>query len=209
MKYLHGWLANNDRQQKVGRNKENICLFCGEADNNFHMFYCQDPNLKYKLKGLSEGVIKKLERYLSRAATEALKIGRTQEQLGQGIQISSCFVIDPQVNRVYKHQFHLRWRQIYLGRFHRDWNTLTNTDANSQITPSMKNVIKVMWSYGLQLWQQCNLLLHGPVGDTSIHINNRMKRLVKELATTLSQTVEYDRRLIVNQRLILTDSVDN
>ena len=58
-----------------------------------------------------------------------------------------------------------------------------------------------MWSYGLQLWQQRNLVYHGGTGEVSTDTQLRMTKLADEIQKVLLREIKYDMRWIVNQKV--------
>ena len=116
MKFLHEWLATNDRQKKVGRSSDDRCTLCGEPETSFHIFYCQDCALSTKRRVLWQEAQHKLRTHISESAVAALNIGSAQDRVKEGIQHSDYFINNPQVHNAYLQQFQIGWRQIYLGR---------------------------------------------------------------------------------------------
>ena len=132
---------------------------------------------------------------------EALNIGSAQDRVEEGVQQSDYFINDPQVHSAYLQQYQIGWRQIYIGRLTKEWNrSLThNTGDNSE--GCLANAIKIIWSYGLQLWQQRNLV-YGETGEVSTNTQLSMTKLVNEVQTVLLWEIDYDMRWIVNQKLL-------
>ena len=124
MKFLHRWLATNDRQKKAGRSTDDRCRLCREPETSFHIFYCQDCELLDKRRVLWQESQYKLRKHITESAVAALNIGSAQDRVEEGVQNSDYFINDPQVHRAYLPQHQIGWKQLYIGRFTKEWNCL-------------------------------------------------------------------------------------
>ena len=153
MKFFYGCLTTNNRQKKVGRSLDDQCILFGEPEKCFHIFNCRHKELTGKRKTLWEEAQKKLRKCITPYALRALNIGFMQERTEEDIQDSDQFITNKDTWAVYRRQFQIGWRQIYLGHFHKQWRRtlLFHTDGNEEA--GLTKVIAVMWSFGLHLWQ--------------------------------------------------------
>ena len=92
--------------------------------------------------------------YMSKEAVEAIKIGSTQDRVAEGVQQSEFFITDSEALSTYLRQFQTGWKQIYLGRIVKEWNRVLKHNTGEEKEGHLDKVISIMWSYGLQLWQQ-------------------------------------------------------
>ena len=202
LKYLHGWLATNNRKKKVGRCVDDKCLLCGEPETNYHVFYCEDREMSDKRSSLWREAQQKLEKYMTTEAVEAIKIGCTQDKVADGVQQSEFFVTNSDELSAYSRQFQIGWKQIYLGRMVREWNRTLIHNNGEEKEGQLARAVSILWSYGLQLWQQRNLVFHGRLIDGSTSTQHRLARLAEEVRRVLTREIDYDRQWLVSQKLL-------
>ena len=196
MKFLHGWLATNAKQKTVGWHRDDKCVLCGEEETSFHIFYCKNQEFARRRKQLWSDAQKKLKTMISEEGLAALNIGITQDRLEGEEHDSYQFITNPKTREVYRSQYQIGWRQIYLGRFHKQWKGTMKVNKEGHNSPYLKTVIGTMWSFGLQLWQQRNIQNHGEKGEISGNTTEKMLYLVDEVTKVLHRDIEYDRRWI-------------
>ena len=196
-KYLHGWLSTNSRKYLIGRNPDKLCPLCGREEEQFHFFYCTNTELGQKRYQLWDQLKIKLSRSASRDVIETLQIGRTQDMTKSDPQESELFIATDALRNCYRQQVHLGWHQIYLGRFHRDWTTLLQKETELPLIRNLPQVIRDMWTYGLQVWQHRNQLCHNNSGSTSLYTLNKINRVAAAAAEAIKDEIEYDRHWLL------------
>ena len=144
----------------------------------------------------------KLEKYMTKEAVEAIKIGCTQDKLAEGVQHSEFFITNPDALSAYSRQFQIGWKQIYLGRMVNEWNRTLIYTTGEEKEGHLARAVSILWSYGLQLWQQRNLVFHGGLTEGSTSTQRRLGRLAEEVRSVLTREIDYDRRWLVSQKLL-------
>ena len=48
IKYIHGWLANQQRRFREGKAIDALCPLCGETESPAHMFKCHSEGMIYR-----------------------------------------------------------------------------------------------------------------------------------------------------------------
>ena len=157
----------------------------------------QRPRTRHETEKAMGGSRKKLNWHADKEIMEALKIGRTQDMTQEGIQGSTLFIANKHIRSVYRKQFQLGWNQIYLGWFHNEWTKIPYPDQQGESIRNLPAMISILWSYGLQLWQQRNLLHHGKNGENSSNTAIKIDRLIIEIKEVLRNEVDYNRRRIL------------
>ena len=144
----------------------------------------------------------KLEKYISKEAVEAIKIGYTQDKFAEGIQQSEFFITNSDALSAYSRQFQIGWKQIYLGRVVSEWNRTLIHNTGEEKESHLARAVSILWSYGVQLWQQRNLVFHGSIKDGSTSTQRRLAQLAEEVRSVLTREIDYDQRWLVSQKLL-------
>ena len=103
----------------------------------------------------------------------------------RGGQSPSAHTMDewpPELRRAYKAQSNIGWNQVLLGRIARHWENITNYQQLREVTGNssrwISRAIHLCWSFGLDLWQARNQLVHGTIGETSRVEHKRATELI-------------------------------
>ena len=75
-----------------------------------------------------------------------MNIGITQDRVVGEEQDSHQFITDRTTRDVYRSQFQIGWRQIYLGRFHKRWQQMLIDHKAGDTKTSLTPAIGIMWS---------------------------------------------------------------
>ena len=124
IKYIHGWLANNQRKYYNGARLSNICVLCGLEESRDHLFSCKQD----RVLQMREQRVKKLLVDVSKATANGF-----QQVFCMGVQ-TVLGSSNPTVNTVegwpsnlraaYRLQSQIGWEQVFYGRLIQQWESL-------------------------------------------------------------------------------------
>ncbi len=92
------------------------------------------------------------------------------------------------------------WDQVFLGRIAENWEQLgrnvSGGDTQQKSWVWTKQVIRVVWKYGLTLWQSRNSMVHGIDGSVSALDHTRTLELIKVMYRDVLPEVQFTRQEI-------------
>ena len=172
IKYIHGWFATQRRQCRIGATATSTCPLCGREDNSEHIFHCQAEHMHQIRQGrwikLLQDVVHSTEDGFKQIFRAGMMTIMGQEHP------SRRTVLDwPQeLVEAYDSQTGIGWDQVLYGRMSTKWESLSKYNSHTHGKQTKNGwtgrVIKLCWTFGLEMWKVRNGLIHGTDGTVSV-----------------------------------------
>ena len=89
----------------------------------------------------------------------------------------------------YENKLIIGWDHVLLGRLSSSWESLAVSGADSANNPNSKTwtkqIIRLGWTYGMDLWKARNAMVHDTEGPISVFEIQRTQQLVKVMYADL------------------------
>ena len=176
IKYLHGWQNVGSQKAQFNDNtKEKNCGLCGEIEKQHHYFFCE--NDKWALHRKRAWTT--LKRKLQLSNTDPSIISIISYVISAHMKPERADLVDHKEDNLLEMaiqgQFDIGWKHMFLGRLSVWWSRKQNDFVrnNSHLCPQGKHTVNnsyLTWrktftyaliQYGLELWKERNIILHG------------------------------------------------
>ena len=185
IKYLHGWLATNQRKYREGALHTKLCPLCGHEEHKSHMFVCTNEQFGDVRKGLWNRLIRELSKSTDTGFFHVF-YGGMVTVLGEDPPTDPTKRDWPKsLQEAYEVQDTIGWDQVLAGRIYRKWDTLSEfkgiNPGGLVRTGWIGRAVRLCWAFGLELWSIRNGMIHGTGGNS---LSGELPRL-RELALAL------------------------
>ena len=198
IKYIHGWLATKKRRGQEGAFRDSLCPLCGAEESKYHFLVCSNAQLntirEAQWKYLTAEVIK----HTTNGCCQVFQAGldTTKGKRPPSPETREGWPLE--LREAYSSQELIGWDQVLLGRIAQDWEQIARHDSSGDIQQRSwtwtKQVIRIVWKYGLTLWQSRNSMVHGIEGSVLILDHTRTLELVKAMYSDLLPEVQCNRQ---------------
>ena len=204
-KFIHGWLATNTNQHRVGRSNIPDCPLCGVREDQQHLFCCSNPMAQQ----LREHVWLKLIQNLGKHTATGL-----QQVFTSGLQ-TALGAIEPDIQtksewpggfrQAFETQSLIGCNQVFYGRIACQWEQLAHEDSAPEEVKSRApwtcRAIRLCWDFGIQLWVLRNQLVHDTGAGISQVEMDRVERLTEAISAGMKhELTDLEKRALHHGR---------
>ena len=198
VKYIHGWLATTKRRSREGFTRDAGCPLCAQEDSKYHFLWCTNV----QLNTLRELFWKQLASQIAiKTAAGCSQVFLAGLGTTRGAPPPTDHTIQewpPELQEAYSHQCSIGWDQVLLGRLSISWEKVAAVDpphaGNFHSHTWTKTIIRLGWTYGMDLWKARNAIIHGTEGPISASEIQRTQLLVKVMYAELVPGVQERRQ---------------
>lgn len=194
-KLIHGWQSSQKKSFREGRTLTDTCPLCGTTDTREHFFSCKNQQLTQIRNSLWAKLCAEVSHTTVSGCKEIFLVG-IGTVMGRDPPMSSDMDSWPrELREAFDSQTEIGWNHVFYGRLSTQWEKIATRSDNfsnqGRLFVWTRQIIRKFWSFGIDLWQARNMILHGPDQSISKYEKDMLESKVRAMYRDLRPQVKY------------------